>query len=252
MEGPGRGEVVPGTPVRPRSTRARGRARARRSGGCLREPRGLCATSRSCGPTCARHSAARAGLAAGGVRPRSPPARDPERPCVASWDNLTNKGVVHELPDARVRLERRPAGARPCELHGVPARACRRSPARSATTTGSTRAPSYDARRSSAGAWGFRGPADRPLPLLVAVRRAGRGVLRPRWLVALRGRRRRLLSGGRRPRPAAPAERAGSGQAWSSATARRSGRRAGEDPVDEAGRRRTTSTRCATRPRSSA
>src|SRR5918911_248558 len=39
--------------------------------------------------------------------------------CVASWDNLTNKGLIHELPDL-VTVWNEPQREEAVRLHGVP------------------------------------------------------------------------------------------------------------------------------------
>ena len=56
---------------------------------------------------------------------------------VVSWDNLTNKGLIREVPELRARLERGP-GARGGRAARDPARSGRASTGATPTTTGST------------------------------------------------------------------------------------------------------------------
>ena len=124
---------------------------------------------------------------------------------VASWDNLTGKGLIRVLPD-RVYVWNEIQVREAEELHGVP---------RGATiATGAAKFDEWFERRpqwtrGTAGRAGRARPRApiRPLRLLLVVHRAGRGRVRPRVArAAPRGRAARA-AGRRRARPAPPAER---------------------------------------------
>jgi hypothetical protein len=70
-------------------------------------------------PTCRAHAAHRAWRAAGRVRAERTRARDSDRLCVASWDNLTNKGLIHGPVDL-VTVWNAMMKEEAITLHGVP------------------------------------------------------------------------------------------------------------------------------------
>ena len=133
---------------------------------------------------------------------------------VFSWDNLTNKGLVHEIPEVVLvwnesqareaeELQRHPAGTSP---------RARRLVVRPLVRLAAVQFPRrvLRARRPA------RRPADRALRLLVRLRCSRRGRVRP----PLAGRAARSRGRGGRDRSAAPAQRGAVG-------GRRAGRPAG-------------------------
>ena len=196
----------------------------------------------------AGRAADHARLAPGGCASRRAPSRRlPTVFPVASWDNLTNKGLVRDVPDADDRLERGPGrrGRRACT--GCRASGCTRS-ARMPTTTGSS---GSRARRASRVRPKVGLDPARPFFLYAcssAFIAGRRDALRARVARALRAAGGDLAEVGR-ARPAPPAERRASGGSvdLGDPQRRRLAACAARCPTDERAQVRTTSTRSTTR-----
>ena len=166
---------------------------------------------------------------------------------VFSWDNLTNKGIVRDVPDLTLvwnDIQAQEAD----ELHGIPPERIRITGApgrRPVVRVGPSRTPRGVLRRGRA----RPDAADRPLPVLVAVHRAERGRVRPALDRAPAGARaasspRPAISSGRTRTPLA----AGSAPARGAPGARLAALRRVAARRQHGG---TTSTRSTTRPPSS-
>ena len=162
---------------------------------------------------------------------------------VFSWDNLTNKGLVHELPEV-VLVWNESQAKEAVELQDIPRERVRVLGAWSYDHWFDW--PPSTSREEFCARVGLR--ADRPFVLYVCssgfVARDEVAFVR-RWLAALRARGNRRQASSSGPIRGTPR----SGRAWSSTTPRRSSGRSWARSRSRASRGSTTSTRSTTRPR---